>query len=95
MEKSILQFCKELEDFGEDQVRARLAQTFYSDAEEEIVAREWLKQKALARAAELERSRAEREAALARAVAAAEKAADRSSGVLGLLQNLMQRHQSR
>ena len=75
MEKSILQLCEELEDLGEDQVRARLAQTFYSDAEEEIVAREWLKQKALARAAELERRKAEREAALARAVAAAEKAA--------------------
>ena len=76
MENSILQFCKELEDLGEDQVRARLAQTFYSDAEEEIVAREWLKQKALARAAELERSKAEREAALARAMTAAEEIAD-------------------
>jgi hypothetical protein len=76
MEKSILQFCKELEGLGEDQVRARLAQTFYSDAEEEIVAREWLKQKALARAAELERSKAEIEAALARAMTAAEQTAE-------------------
>ena len=76
MEKSILQFCKELEDLGEDQVRARLAEQFYSNAEAEEVAREWLKQKALARAAELERSKAEREAALARAVTAAEEAAE-------------------
>jgi hypothetical protein len=76
MEKSILQFCKQLEDLGEDQVRARLAQNCYSDAEEEIVAREWLKQKALARAAELERRKAEREAALARALTAAEEAAE-------------------
>src|SRR5262249_14795575 len=76
MEKSILQFCKELEDLGEDQVRARLVQKFYSDAEAEEVAREWLKQKALARTAELERSKAVREAALARAMTAAEKTAD-------------------
>jgi hypothetical protein len=76
MEKSILQFCKELEDLGEDQVRARLVQKFYSDAEVEEVAREWLKQKALARTAELERSKAVREAALARAMTAAEKTAD-------------------
>ena len=76
MEKSILQLCEELEDLGEDQVRALLAQKLYSDAEEEVVAREWLKQKALARAVELERSKTEREAAVARAMTAAEEAAD-------------------
>src|SRR5262249_50368250 len=76
MEKSILQFCKELEDLGEDQIRARLAEQFYSNAEAEEVARALLKEKALARAAVVERSKAEREAALARAEAAAETAAD-------------------
>jgi hypothetical protein len=69
--ESILQCCRELENLGEDQVRARLGQNLYSDAEEEEVAREWLKQKALARAAELQPSKAEKVGVLARRTAGA------------------------
>jgi hypothetical protein len=76
MEQWIQQFLSELEHVGEDQVRAQLAQKFYSDAEKEAVAREWLKQKGSARAAELERSKAEKEAALARQTARAMTAAE-------------------
>ena len=79
MEQWIQQFLSELEQLGEDQVLARLAQKFYSDAEKEAVAREWLKQKGSARAAELERSRAEREAALARQTARAMTAAEEAA----------------
>jgi hypothetical protein len=77
--ESILQCCRELENLGEDKVRARLGQNLYSDAEEEEVAREWLKQKALARAAELRPSGAEKVAVLARRTAGAiTTAVDRS-----------------
>ena len=76
MEQWIQQFLSELEHLGEDQVRARLAQKFYSDAEREAVASEWLKQMGSARAAELERSKLEREAALARQTARAMTAAE-------------------
>ena len=79
MEQSIQQFVSELEQLGEEQVLARLAQKFYSDAEKEAVAREWLKQKGSARAAELERSKAEREAALARQTARAMTAAEEAA----------------
>src|ERR1700730_18256241 len=74
------QFWRELEKLGEDEVRIRLSHKFYSDANDEGLAREWLQRKELARAAELEHRRGEREAAqveaAARAFAAAERAAD-------------------
>jgi len=71
-------FFADLDHLGEEQVRARLAKGFYFDPERREAAFAWLQQKETARAEELERRSAQREAALvehsARAVDAAERA---------------------
>ena len=72
-------FRSELEHLGEDQVRARLAQRFYYDAEREEAAREWLQQKQSARAAELERRRSQTEAAHLEQAIRASQAAERAA----------------
>jgi hypothetical protein len=72
-------FWAELEHLGEDQVRARLATKFYSDAEREGAVREWLQQKELARGVELEFRRSKREAEQREEASRASKAAERAA----------------
>jgi hypothetical protein len=70
-------FLGELEQLGENQVRDRLAKAVYSDAQSREVAFAWLIQKEHARTAELDRRRADREAAAAEQSARALTAAER------------------
>ena len=72
-------FWAELEHLGEDQVRARVATKFYSDAEREGAVREWLQQKELARGVELEFRRSKREAEQREEASRASKAAERAA----------------
>jgi hypothetical protein len=72
-------FWSELEHLGEDEVRVRLAKRFYSDSEREGATHDWLHQKELARVEELERHRAEREAAQLEQTLRASKAAERAA----------------
>ena len=74
------EFWSELEQLGENGVRIRLANKLYSDVNERL-AREWLQQKELARAAELERRRGEREAAQLEAAARASAAANTRAAI--------------
>jgi len=74
-------FLVELEQLGPYQVRDRLVKAVYSDAQRREVAFAWLRQKDQARHAELDRRRAEREAAaqLARALTAAERVTEEAN----------------